>query len=149
MKNALRPFFLLLFVLLTFATTASLAQNIDKFSTDGTTAPALEPGTAAGSYALSGFDNVNLFNGNMNFAMPLLKMGGRGAAGFSLALKIEKKFRVEYFRVPTSYESCGQGCYYPVFGPAGQHYYPNTNWWSPDAGFGPGLLVGRWPQALP
>jgi hypothetical protein len=65
-------------------------QNIRRFSTDGTTAPALEPGAAAGSYALSGFDNVSLFNGNLNFAMPLLKMGGRGSASYSLGLKIEK-----------------------------------------------------------
>ena len=124
---------------------AAFGQNVRRFSTDGTTAPALEPGAPAGSYALSGFDNVNLFNGNLNFALPLLKMGGRGAAGFAINLKIEKKWRVEYYRVPTGYTSCqGQGCYMPVWGPEGQHYLPNPNWWSPDPGIGPGILVGRW-----
>jgi hypothetical protein len=43
-------------------------------------------GTPAGSYALSGFDNVNLFNGHLNFHLPLLKVGGRGSAGYTMAL---------------------------------------------------------------
>ena len=119
-------------------------QNIRRFSTDGTTAPVIEPGAAAGSYALSGFDNVSLFNGNLNFAMPLLKMGGRGSASFAINLKIEKKWRIEYYRTPTGFQSCGQGCVIPIWGPEGQHYYPNPNWWSPDPGFGPGIMVGRW-----
>src|SRR6266851_5790441 len=38
---------------------------------------AMTPGAPAGSYALSGFDNVNLYNGNLNFSLPLLKIGGR------------------------------------------------------------------------
>lgn len=136
----------LLFFLLTslLGSLSVQGQNVRKFSTDGTTAPAIEPGAPGGSYALSGFDNVNLFNGNLNFALPLLKMGGRGAASFSLALKIEKKWRVEYYRTPTGFQSCGQGCVQPIWGPEGQHYYPNPNWWSPDPGFGPGILVGRW-----
>ena len=122
----------------------TFGQSIRKFSTDGTTAPALEPGAPAGSFALSGFDNVNLFNGNMNFSMPILKVGGRGSASYSMGLKIEKKWRIESYRVPTGYINCGLYCYQPVWGPAGQHYYPNANWWSPDAGLGPGKLVGRW-----
>ena len=36
--------------------------------TDGTTPVGLKPGAPAGSYALSDFENVNLFNGNLNFA---------------------------------------------------------------------------------
>lgn len=32
-------------------------------------------GSPAGSYALSEFDNVNLFNGALNFNLPLLKIG--------------------------------------------------------------------------
>lgn len=92
-------------------------QNIRKFSTDGTTTPVIEPGAPTGSFALSGFDNVNLFNGNLNFSLPLLKIGGRGSAGFSLGLKIEKKWRVEYYRTPTGYQSCGQGCVQPIWGP--------------------------------
>lgn len=139
-----RTSFILVAVFTFIISVPAHGQNIRKFSTDGTTTPVIEPGAPAGSFALSGFDNVNLFNGNLNFSLPLLKIGGRGGAGFTLGLKIEKKWRVEYYRTPTGYQSCGQGCVQPIWGPQGQHYYPNPNWWSPDPGFGPGILVGRW-----
>src|SRR5262245_1613217 len=44
------------------------------------------PGAPAGSYPLSGFDNVNLFNGHMNFQLPLMQIGGRGRAGYTMTL---------------------------------------------------------------
>ena len=46
---------------------------------DGSTPPGQSPGAPAGSFALSGFDNVNLFNGNLNFSLPVMRIGGRGA----------------------------------------------------------------------
>ena len=36
------------------------------------TPPGQAPGAPAGSYPLSGFDNVNLFNGHLNFSFPSL-----------------------------------------------------------------------------
>lgn len=39
-------------------------------ATDGTTPSGIAPGSPSGSYALSGFDNINLYNGNLNFALP-------------------------------------------------------------------------------
>ncbi len=55
---------------------------------DGVTAPGQAAGAPAGSYALSGFDNVNLYSGNLNFTLPLLQVGGRGAAKTSINLAI-------------------------------------------------------------
>src|SRR5437588_12471304 len=49
--------------------------------TQGFTPAAIAPGSPAGSYALSGFDTVNLFNGKVNVRLPLLDIGGRGEAG--------------------------------------------------------------------
>src|SRR6266516_2537100 len=49
--------------------------------TDGGTPLGLQAGTPAGSYGLSGGDNVNLYNGALNFTLPLLSIGGRGSAG--------------------------------------------------------------------
>ena len=40
-------------------------------ATDGSTPLGLQPGAPAGSYPLSSFDNVNLYNGNLNFRLPL------------------------------------------------------------------------------
>lgn len=61
------------------------AQNT---ATSGTTPTGLAPGAPAGSYSLSGFEHVNLFNGNLDFSLPLLKVGGRGGAqtGVNLTL---------------------------------------------------------------
>jgi RHS repeat-associated protein len=61
---------------------------------DSSTPPGLAPGAPAGSYALSDLDNINLFNGNLSFRLPLLKMGGRGSAGYTMMLKFERKWIV-------------------------------------------------------
>jgi hypothetical protein len=49
-------------------------------ATDGKTPTGLAPGAPAGSYILSGFDNINLFNGNLSFTLPLINIKGRGEA---------------------------------------------------------------------
>jgi RHS repeat-associated protein len=54
----------------------------------GATPPNAAPGAPAGSYSLSGFESVNLFNGRLNFALPLLKVGGRGAAQVPITLTL-------------------------------------------------------------
>src|SRR2546423_15518468 len=79
---------------------AAAAQTTSSTNTDGRTPSALRPGSPAGSYALSGFESVNPFNGSLNFSLPLLKVGGRGAAGFTLTLPLEKKWRVERLGAP-------------------------------------------------
>ncbi|MBV8856146.1 MAG: RHS repeat protein, partial [Acidobacteria bacterium] len=50
-------------------------------------------GRPAGSYDLGGFDNVNLFNGNLNFRLPLLKVGGRGDVSFTMPLIVETRWQ--------------------------------------------------------
>jgi RHS repeat-associated protein len=54
----------------------------------GMTPPGLAPGKAAGSYAVSGIENVNLYSGNLNFNFPLLKVGSRGQVGTSMNLSL-------------------------------------------------------------
>ena len=73
-------------------TTASNAQTTN--ASDGSTPAGLTPGAPAGSYGLSGFDNVNLYNGNMNFRLPLMSIGGRGGAGYTVTLPIEQHWTV-------------------------------------------------------
>ena len=62
--------------------------------TDGSTPLALAPGAPAGSYALSGFDNINAYNGGLTFSLPLLHIGGRGGAGYTMVLPLETHWRV-------------------------------------------------------
>src|SRR5262249_15837080 len=49
----------------------------------------VEQGAPAGSYPLSGFENINLFNGNFGVALPLMKVGGRGAASYTMMLQLD------------------------------------------------------------
>src|SRR5690349_170822 len=73
---------------------AAQQSTIISHPTDSATPLAMAPGAPAGSYAVSGFDNVNLFNGNLNFRLPLLQVGGRGEAGYTMMLPIEQHWQV-------------------------------------------------------
>jgi RHS repeat-associated protein len=96
-------------------------------ATDGTTPLALAPGAPAGSYALSEFDSINLYNGSLNFRLPLLHIGGRGDAQYTMTLPIEQHWTVRH-RVNEQEEL----------------HYPEFNWWNLlKPGYGPGVLVGR------
>ena len=99
------------------------AQSI----TAGSTPLAVSPGAPAGSYALSDFDSVNLYNGNLGFRLPLVKVAGRGGAGYTMVMRIEKKWLVE--KEP---QELGQP----------NLYVPNPNWWTAD-GFNSIYSMGR------
>jgi RHS repeat-associated protein len=83
------------FLLAAFAVAAN-GQN----ETSGSTPLALSPGAPAGSFPLSDFESVNLYNGHLSFRLPLLKMGGRGADGFNLTLNIDQSWTVTKRIVP-------------------------------------------------
>ncbi len=115
-----------------FALTLLLACTSSRASaqsaTDGATPSGMAPGAPAGSYQLSGFDNVNFYNGHLNFSLPLLKVGGRGGAQIPVLIPIEQPWRVEY-----------QG---------NETYAPVPNWRVGEAvgdilGFSPGSLDAR------
>jgi YD repeat-containing protein len=123
-----RCFFVI--ALLQLAVTSASGQTTS--ATDGTTPQGLAPGSPAGSYALSGFDSINPYNGNLNFHLPLLQISGRGDAQIAMMLALNtKRWRVKH----TSRIIGGE----PV-----ESFAPEQNWWTPaDAGYGPGLLYGR------
>lgn len=77
-----------------------LTIHAQSSATDGATPAVLQPGAPAGSYALSGFDNVNLYNGNLNFRLPLGSVIGRGEAAVPIMLPIERKWRVVDLQFP-------------------------------------------------
>jgi hypothetical protein len=52
------------------------------------TKPNFAAGKSTGSFSLSDFDSVNLYNGNLLFNLPLLVVGGRGQTGHSMGLNI-------------------------------------------------------------
>ncbi len=88
--------------------------------TDGATPSGLAPGSPAGSYALSGFENVNLYNGNLDVHLPLLTIGGRGEAVAAVAAGVN----------PEPWTMKGTGVW--------------QDWWTTlKPGYGPGVLQGR------
>jgi RHS repeat-associated protein len=123
--NLIRLLNLALFVAIALCSFSPVAaQQI----TDGHTPLGLTPGAPAGSYPLSEFDNINLFNGSLNFSLPLVKVGGRGDAGYPIVLRLEQKWRVD------KEQSEGQ--------PPINLYYPQPGWWT-DFGWAPVYSMGR------
>lgn len=91
----------------------------------GSTPASQAPGAPSGSYALTGFENVNLFNGHLNFHLPLLSVKGRGESGYTIMLPIETRWIAE-----------GQI--------GGGGFTPSFNWWTGiKPGYSPGVLQGR------
>ena len=100
--------------------------------TDGYTPLGLAAGAPAGSYELSGFENVNPYNGGLNFSLPIKQVSGRGGAAYTIRVPIENKWRAEVddFCDPET----GQCWHFesPIFG-SWEYFNP----------YGPGELVGR------
>lgn len=65
---------------------------------DGSTPAALAPGAPAGSYAVSNFENINMYSGNLNFRLPLLSVGGRGGSGYTIMLAVEQHWHTDYWQ---------------------------------------------------
>ena len=69
--------------------------------------PAAAPGSPATSYALSGVDQVNRYNGKVNVSIPLVTIGGRGAVARTISIPIQRGWTVV---------SVSSGIYTPVTG---------------------------------
>src|SRR5713226_5242179 len=116
-----------------FSVSSSNAQNSTTGATDGSTPIGLSPGAPAGSYALNGFENVNLYNGHLNVHLPLVTIGGRGEAKVVSALSIDaQSWTVRHGETTNPYTGDPIDVYTPVPSP-----------WVPKPGYGPGVLVGR------
>jgi RHS repeat-associated protein len=88
-------------------------------ATDGSTPLGLSSGSPAGSYALSDFESINLYNGTLSFQMPLLKVAGRGDAGYPAMIRLEQKWIVN-----KQMNEPGQPW----------SYWAEPNWWNDDGG---------------
>jgi len=126
---------------LLLSTYLSLAQppaNTTSNVADGTTPLAVAPGGPAGAYRLTDFEQINLYNGHLNINLPILEIGGRGDARFTMTLAISRpQWTVD---VDSNTASCNTSpdCFQY------QHRAKAVSSWNPfDAGYGPGMLVFR------
>jgi RHS repeat-associated protein len=77
----------------------------------GMTPLAVTAGSPAGSINLSEMENINLFNGQLSFAMPLLTIGGRGRVSHTITLPIQRRLQVLNIGIDRcSSGLCGEGC---------------------------------------
>jgi RHS repeat-associated protein len=115
--------------------------NAQTSVTDGRTPLGMSPGAPAGSYALSDLDEVSLFSGNLSFNVPLITIGGRGSAGYTMTLRPNQN-RFRWRVVHNIQQTCNQnGCTIIA-----HTYYPSENWWATlesQPGYRPGVLIGR------
>jgi hypothetical protein len=103
MRFALCSFRFSLLLCFAFVVSGAFAQSAPTAATQG--------GRPAGSYQLSDFDNVNLFNGNLNFTLPLTSAGGRGDISIPISFTAERRWELQ-----TTYQGV-----LPIYS-----YYPNT-----------------------
>ena len=99
--------------------------------TDGFTPAEIAPGSPFGSFPLSGFESVSYYSGKLSVAVPLLPVGGRGEAGYTMTLgEVTPQWIVDQ-------EACldhdPNPCQTPV----------RSGWSGKSPGFSPGVLVGR------
>ena len=98
---------------------------------DRQTPLALAPGAPAGS-RIEDLASVNLFNGNLNFALPLATAGGRGGIEVPLALTIERHWQVQ------------TRCFVTITGQTSCQKFVSSMWWgNQQVGYGPGIVQGR------
>lgn len=109
---------------------AALALGQSSISVLGETTPsAIEPGSPASSYPLSGFEHYSPYTGKISFAFPLHHVGGRGTAAYDMTLNLQSLWAAEGLlnRPPHASQST--------------EYW---SWWNgPGPGYGAGLLMGR------
>lgn len=91
----------------------------------GTTSAGNAPGSPVGSYQLTGIDNINYYNGSLNFTLPITSIGGRGEAGTASIFRINRIWSVQTY-------------YGGLVG--GYQHSPNPNTYSNVPKYGPGYV---------
>jgi hypothetical protein len=116
--------------LLVTSTGTAYSQTITS-PTDTQTPLALTPGAPAGT-RIEDLASINLFNGNLNFALPLAAAQGRGGMQVPLVLTIERHWLVQT-RCDTS-----------ITGQTVCNRFVSSMWWGDEqVGYGPGILRFR------
>src|SRR5215813_11919476 len=121
-----------LLLVLIGSVTGMAQQNFS--NTDGSSPSGMAPGAPAGSYPLSNFENLVYYNGSLNVTLPILTVGGRGGAQFTIPLNV----RTHPWRVSGFYlQGTNPNCYI---------YYASNHWWQqldPDPNYGAGIMMTR------
>lgn len=119
-------------LLVALLTLVSLTAGVSaQTASDYHTPTGIAPGAPAGSYALSNFEHINLFNGGLNFRLPLLEVGGRGGVSHTIWLPIDHRWEVGKI-----VECEGVAC-------TTHTYVTDYRLKTPNTYYGPGKVIAR------
>jgi hypothetical protein len=126
--------FFTIVLLLVASSISALGQMQSPY--DGSTPSGLQPGTVPASMPLDEFIQINLATGSLSFRLPLLTIGGRGRAGYTIYSTIDNRFTIDH---ETYIINCAPECSF------GDRYYVRQNhaWANRVPGLSPGFLVAR------
>lgn len=125
-------------VLVLLASSAALfGQDIVKTITHYANPPGLAAGTPDGSYALSSAESIDMFSGHLNYELPLLQVGGRGSAGYTISLKIPSRWETSVHTHCETTQNFGVVCTPTLYSALFGDYHPAL------VGYGPGAVMGR------
>ena len=133
---------------LTWRLAAQSSDGVILSVTDGQVPPALAAGGPSTQWAINEMESISPLTGTVGFSVPLLKVGGRGEAGYTIYQRIfQPPWRIEMSDASITW--CGGSNECRMWTNA-----PTNNSWNPeDAGFTPGTVIVRYaggnPQACP
>ncbi|HWQ54666.1 MAG TPA: RHS repeat-associated core domain-containing protein [Bryobacteraceae bacterium] len=103
----------------------------------GSVPAALQPASPATAYELSGFDLINPYSGRLDVQLPLLRVGGRGEAGYTMTLPVSLPPWLVEVSTNVTRDSEFYNRAYVYF-----LTQPMPGWWnSAEIGYGPGTLA--------
>jgi RHS repeat-associated protein len=85
--------------------------------------------TSVGTYSISDIEHIDIATSLLGVSVPLMRVGGRGTAGYTMMLPIRWPWHVEHR-------------YFPTQGTWQDHYFPVSNWFQepPFAAYSPGYM---------
>lgn len=127
----------LLIVLLIASFTHARAQS--QSAIDGTTPRGIAPGTPAGSYLISNVESVDLYGGKPNVVVPIVHVGGRGTAGYTIVAPVSQSTSTWV----TDFRSLCTPCNDPGYTNVVDAKRGPTQVWSSLPKYAPGVLAQR------
>lgn len=134
-KNQIAFRILIAAIILLSSFHASFTQSYQSKPTDALTPPALALNPASGDPKTGDFGSIGLYNGRLNYAIPLLEIGGRGQAGYTILLPINKQWVIRHVHD----EFWGDNHLI-----TNDYFRPESEpWWNQELRYMPGKLLGR------
>ena len=91
--------FVILGLTMTVLSVFGFTDPVSEASSDAVAVPAIQGGNPSSSYSFGSVSHVNLYNGKLNVTIPLVRIGGRGSAGYNMVLPVEQIWAIRVFEI--------------------------------------------------